>query len=256
MRISKSFQTNKTLEHIFKRVGMDLIWNRGGLRGIASSLSLCHWQRRRESSLISAGQEDAIRGDLKRSAYKECALFILKTCQTVAGHKISQFYDFFSNIHFENLSKCCRPLVWSVNFTSFFKYSFWKLVKLLKYDQSILRVFFNLISLEVPLACGGAVGSRTGGEHGREVDCWPPGLRESGPSSEWIEWLRVCRNSAFDEARPLPSEEGSWPFAIWQTWKSEFSLFPFFTGWLTAAVPECWLLLDSLNLVDKRYCKS
>ena len=53
-----------------------------------------------------------------------------------------------------------------------------------KYDHSISRVLFNLISLQVPLAWEGAVGSRTGGEHGREVDCWPPGLRKSGPSSE------------------------------------------------------------------------
>ena len=108
MRISKSFQTDKTLEHIFKRVGMDLIWNRGGLRGIASSLTLCHWQRGRGSSLISAGQEDAIWGDLKRSAYKECALLMLKTCQTVAGHKYDQLIS------------------------QFFKYSFWNLIKLLK----------------------------------------------------------------------------------------------------------------------------
>ena len=110
-----------------------------------------------------------------------------------------------------------------------------------KYDQSISWVLFNLIPLEVPLACGGAVGSRTGGEHGREVDCWPPGLRESGPSSEWIEWLRECRNSAFDEARPLPSEEGSWPFAMSNLKVRIFSSSFFY--WLTDCC--CYLLTTS-----------
>ena len=132
MRISKSFQTDKTLEHIFKRVGMDLIWNRGGLRGIASSLTLCHWQRGRGSSLISAGQEDAIWGDLKRSAYKECALLMLKTCQTVAGHKYDHSILQFLQIL---MLKTCQTVAghkYDQLISQFFKYSFWNLIKLLK----------------------------------------------------------------------------------------------------------------------------
>ena len=127
MRISKSFQTNKTLEHIFKRVGMNLIWNRGGLRGIASSLTLCHWERGRGSSLISTRQEDAIRCDLKRSAYKECALFILKTCQTIAGCKYEQSISRAFQIL---ILKTCQTVAGH------------------KYNQSISRVFFNLSSLD------------------------------------------------------------------------------------------------------------
>ena len=85
---------------------------------------------------------------------------LVKLLQAIS--MISQFHEFFHSL----ILKTCQT------------------VEGHKYDQSISRVFFNLISLEVPLACGGAVGSRTGGEHGREVDCWPPGLRESGPRSE------------------------------------------------------------------------